>query len=95
MSSFRFWNKIIGLTLGKLCQQRWLLAGLALLCFLLPAAMAPAAEAALSRGLGFSGLTLAITGPEGDPVPGQLAQLLPNMSDVSQYCRKCAAAIPT
>lgn len=87
MSSFRFWNKIIGLTLGKLCQQRWLLAGLALLCFLLPAAMAPAAEAALSRGLGFSGITLAITGPEGDPVPGQLAQLLPNMSDVSQYCR--------
>ena len=87
MGGFRFFRKLTALTLGKLCQQRWLLAGLALFCFLLPAALAPAAEEALSRGIGFSGITLAITGAEGDPVPGELARLLPNMSDVSQYCQ--------
>lgn len=90
MRNFRFWNRITGLTLGKLCQQRWLLAGLALLCFLLPMAIAPAAEAALSRGVSFSGIELAVTGPEGDPVPEQLEQLLPTMSDVSEYCRVTA-----
>lgn len=90
MSNFRFWNRITGLTLGKLCQQRLLLAGVALLCFLLPLCIAPAAEAALSRGVAFSGIELAITGPEGDPVPGQLEQILPQMSDVSEYCRVSA-----
>ena len=87
MDGLRFFHKLTFLTLGKLCQQRWLLAGLALLCFLLPAAAAPAAEAALSRGIGFSGITLAVSGPAGDPVPGELERLLANMSDVSQYCR--------
>lgn len=90
MRNFRFWNRITGLTLGKLCQQRLLLAGVALLCFLLPLCIGPAAEAALSEGVSFSGIELAITGPEGDPVPEQLELLLPKMSDVSEYCRVAA-----
>lgn len=86
MREFRFFNNLTRLTLGKLCQQRLLLAGVALLCFLLPMILGPVAESALSQGVSFSGVTLAITGPEGDPVPEQLAQILPNMSDVRQYC---------
>lgn len=90
MYNFRFWNRITGSTLGKLCRQRVLLAGVALLCFLLPLCLGPAAQAALSGGVAFSGLELAITGPEGDPVPRQLEQLLPSMSDVSEYCKVTA-----
>ena len=87
MNEFRFWNRITAITLGKLCRQRLLLAGVALLCILLPLCMGPVAENALSRGVSFSGITLAITAPEGDPVPQQLEQILPSMSDISQYCQ--------
>lgn len=75
-----------GITLGKLCQRRSLLAGLTLLCLFLPLCIGPAAELALSKGISFSGITLAVTGPEGDPAPEMLEQFMPNMSDVSQYC---------
>lgn len=67
-----------------------LLAGLTLLCLFLPLCIGPAAEMALSRGISFSGITLAVTAPEGDPVPEMLEQFMPNMSDVSQYCTFCA-----
>lgn len=76
--------------MGKLCQQLRLLAGVALLCFFLPICIAPAAEYVLSQGISFSGISLAITGPEGDPVPEQVAQFLPNMSDISEYCQVTA-----
>lgn len=87
MNHLRFFLYLTGLTLKKLCQQRWLLAGLVLLCFLLPLILGPAAETALSRGVDFSGITLAIAAPEGDPVAAQLAQVLSGMQDVSRYCR--------
>ena len=63
-----------------------LLAGVALLCFLLPLLLMPLAETLLTQGVSFSGVTLAITAPEGDPVPELLEQILPNMNDVKQYC---------
>lgn len=72
--------------MGKLCQQRLLLAGLAFLCFFLPLIAGPAAQTALSRGVGFSGIQLAIVAPEGDPVPEQLEQILSGMQDVRKYC---------
>ena len=87
MREFRFFSKVTRLTLGKLCQQRMLLAGVALLCFLLPMVLGPVAESVLSRGISFSGVTLAITATEGDPVPQQLEQVLSNMSDIRQYCK--------
>ena len=90
MRTIRFWNKITGMTLGKLCQQPWLLAGLTLLCFLLPLIIGPAAEAALSEGVSFSGITLAVAAPEGDSAPDLLEKLLPKMEDVSQYCEVVA-----
>lgn len=90
MSGLRFWNKITLLTLGKLCQQRLLLAGLAFLCLLLPVAAGTAAESALSQGVSFSGITLAITAPEGDDLPEQLEQVLSGMRDIRQYCRVAA-----
>lgn len=64
-----------------------LLAGVALLCLFLPLCLAPAAEAALSKGVSFSGITLAIVGPEGSSVPAEAEKLLSNMRDVSQYCQ--------
>lgn len=72
--------------MGRLCQQRMLLAGVVLLCLFLPLCVGPAAEAALAQGVSFSGLELAVTGPEGDPVPELLEQVMGNMNDVSQYC---------
>ena len=87
MREFRFFSKLTLQNLGKLCQQRMLLAGVALLCFFLPLLLGPVAESVLSQGISFPGVTLAITAPEGDPVPEQLARVLPNMNDVSQYCQ--------
>lgn len=78
------------MTLGKLCQQPWLLAGLTLLCLFLPLAIGPAAEAALSQGVSFSGITLAVTAPEGDSMPDLLETFVPNMKDVSEYCEVVA-----
>jgi len=78
------------MTLGKLCQQPWLLAGLTLLCLFLPLTIGPAAEAALSQGVSFSGITLAVTAPEGDSLPDLLETFIPNMKDVSEYCEVVA-----
>ena len=84
MNGFRFWTKITIQTLGKLCRQRMLLAGIVLLCLFLPLCLAPVAESALSQGVSFSGITLAIVGPEGSSVPAEAEKLLSNMRDVSQ-----------
>lgn len=83
----RFFGKLTGLTIGRLCQQRWLLAGLAFLCALLPLGMGQAADWLLSRGVDFSGVTLAITAPEGDDVPQQLEQFMGDMEEIAQYCK--------
>lgn len=83
----RFYGKLTGLTIGRLCQQRWLLAGLAFLCALLPLGMGQAADWLLSQGVDFSGITLAITAPEGDNVPQQLEQFMGDMEEIAQYCK--------
>lgn len=87
MDTLRFGAIYFKLTLGRLCQQRWLLAGLALLCLLLPLGAGRAADVLLSRGVDFHGVTLAITAPEGDDVPQQLERFMGNMEDIAQYCR--------
>ena len=78
------------LTLVRLCQQRWLLAGLALLCFLLPLAGGRTAGDLLSQGVDFNGVTLAVTAPEGDNVPQLLEQFIGDMEDIAQYCKIAA-----
>lgn len=87
MDTLRFSAIYFKLTLGRLCQQRWLLAGLALLCLLLPLGAGRAAGVLLSRGVDFHGVTLAISAPEGDGVPQQLEQFMGDMEDIAQYCR--------
>lgn len=87
MNGIRFWSNITVRSLGKLCRQRALLAGIALLCLILPLCLAPAAEAALSRGVSFSGITVAVVGPEGSTVPEKAQRLLSSMRDVSEYCQ--------
>lgn len=86
MGGLILFQKITGLTLGRLCRQLWLLAGLAALCAPLPLLAGLAAEEALSRGADFSGITLAVTAPEGDPLPRQLERAMAGMADVSRYC---------
>ena len=86
MRSPGFFGQFFRLTLVRLCRQRWLLAGLALLCLLLPLGAGRAAELLLSRGVNFSGVTLAVTAPEGDSVPQLLEQFMGDMEDIAQYC---------
>ena len=87
MKELHFLASYANLTWGRLCRQRWLLAGLALLCLLLPFGAGAAGEAVLSQGVDFSGVTLAITAPEGDTTPQLLEQYVEGMADVAQYCR--------
>ena len=83
----RYFGQFLKLTLVRLCRQRGLLAGLALLCLLLPLGAGQAANFLLSRGVDFSGVTLAITAPEGDRVPQLLEQFMEDMEDIAQYCK--------
>ena len=77
---------------GGLCRRRWLLAGLALLCLLLPLGAGRAAEFLLSQGVDFHGATLAVTAPEGDGTPRLLEGCMGEMEDIKQYCRFLAMA---
>lgn len=86
MGTLRFFKTYVILTLGRLRQQLWLLAGLALLCLLLPIGAGAAAERLLSRGVGLEGITLAVAAPEGDGTPRQLEQYMNGMEDIAQYC---------
>ena len=85
MGGFRFFFTLLGLTLRRL--RLLPLAGLVLLCCLLPGLLGTGAEAALSRGAAVSGRQLALTAPEGDGVPAILEKYLNNMEDVRQYCQ--------
>ncbi len=87
MGGWTLFYRLTGLTLKRLCRQLWLLAGLAALCAALPLLAGRAAEAALSGGAAFSGITLAVTSPEDGGLPRHLAQLLGGMDDLSRYCR--------
>lgn len=87
MGGLRFFFRSLLTALGSLCRQRAILVLLTVLCVCLPACLAPAAEQLFSRGVSFSGITLGITAPEGDPVPQLLEELLPQMQDISQYCQ--------
>lgn len=86
MNRIFFPIKLTCINLGKLCRQRLLLAGVTLLCVFLPLLLGPAAESALSGGVDFGGLDLAVTAPEGDSVPELLEGFLGQMRDISRYC---------
>ena len=57
------------------------------MCLLLPLGAGQAAGHLLSRGVEFSGVTLAVTAPEGDNVPQLLEQYMGEMEDIAQYCK--------
>ena len=86
MKSVRFFGTYLKLTLDRLFRRHRLLAGLVLLCLPLPLLAGRAAGALLSGGVEFSGVTLAVTAPEGDSVPQLLEQYMGDMEDVAQYC---------
>lgn len=87
MEALCFLGQFTRLTLVRLCRQRWLLAGLALLCLVLPLSTGQAVQLFLSQGVDFEGVTLAITAPPGDETPRQLEQYMGQMEDIAQYCR--------
>lgn len=73
-------------SLAAFRRQIGLLAVVLVLCTALPLAAGPAAQAVLADGVSFSGITLAVTAPEGDPMPELLEKYLGNMHDISRYC---------
>ncbi len=81
-----FWT-LTKLTMGKLCRQLGLMAGLVLLCVLLPALAGRGAESALTEGVDFSPIVLAAAGPEGDDTAQTLERYMSSMADVRQYCQ--------
>lgn len=87
MEGFRLFFTLLSLTLRRIRRQFLPLAGLILLCCLLPELLGTGAEAALSQGAAFSGLHLALTAPDGDGVPEILEKYLNHMEDVRQYCQ--------
>lgn len=87
MGTLKLFRVSFRLTMGKLCRQIPLLAGLSLLCAGLPLLGGQAAEELLSRGVEFSGITLAVTAPEGDDTPRLLERYMGGMEDISGYCR--------
>ena len=86
MKALRFYGIYVKLTLGKFCRQRWLLAGLILLCLSVPFAAGRMAGQLLSQGVDFSGVTLAVSAPAGDDTPALLEQYMNGMEDIRQYC---------
>ena len=87
MDTLRFLKTCMILTAGRLRRQLWLLAGLALLCLLLPFGAGQAARQLLSQGVEFSGVTLAVAAPAGDDTAALLEQYMGGMEDIAQYCR--------
>ena len=87
MSAISLYLRLTKITLGKFCRQIILLAGLAAAWMSLPMLVGLGAEQALTDGVGFSGITLAVTAQDGDEVPELLEEYLGKMADIRQYCR--------
>ena len=87
MNQMRFFGRLLRIYAGRLCRNRALLVILLVLCLCLPLCVAPAADQIFSQGVDFSGITLAVTAPDGDPIPALLEELLGSMQDVRQYCQ--------
>ena len=81
-----FFGRSTAYTCGKLCRQYILLVGLALLCLLLPNLLGSVVQKTLEDGVDFAGITLAITAPEGDPIPELVEKYMGHMKDISRYC---------
>ena len=56
------------------------------MCLFLPILLGNAAQQTLSEGVEFSGITMAVTAPEGDPIPQLLEEYMVRLKDVSRYC---------
>ena len=92
MSGIRLYIKLTGMTIVKYCQQILLLAALGILWSALPVLAGLGAEQTLAEGVSFSGITLAVTAPEGDRIPELLETYLGKMTDVREYCTVRAMA---
>lgn len=86
MKRFGFFLKLTRYHIGEVCRRRILIAAILLLCVVLPLCVGPAVDAMLSNGVSFSGLTLAVTAPEGSSAPEMIEQYVGKMRDINEYC---------
>lgn len=86
MKRFGFFLKLTRHHVGEVCRRRILIAAVLLLCVALPLCVGPAVQDMLSDGVAFSGLTLAVTAPEGSSAPDMIEQYVGKMRDVNAYC---------
>lgn len=84
--TFRFYLRMAGHSIGTICRRRLLAAAVLVLCAILPVCIGPAVEHMFADGVDFSGITLAVTAPQGDDTPELLEQYMGKMRDVSKYC---------
>lgn len=87
MQNISFFYRLTTYAWKRICQQFWLLAVLFMLIFILPLGVGPVADALLSQGVGFSGITLAVTTPQDGNTGALLEQLTGSMRDIRQYCQ--------
>ena len=87
MFQLPFIGQLLRVNGRQLCRTRALFPALLVLCLCLSMLVSPAAELVFSQGVDFSGITMAVTAPAGDPVPELLEELMSGMEDVGQYCR--------
>lgn len=82
------------MTFVRLCRRQGLAVMLLALCTALPLFIGPVVQDALSQGVGFEGIHLALTAPEDETVVQTVEQFLPSMADVSRYCHITAMDLP-
>lgn len=87
MKKVLFFHNLTTYAWKRICQQLPLLAVLSMLFFALTLGVGPVARTLLSQGVGFSGMTLAVTAPEGDGTGDLLENLTASMRDIRSYCR--------
>ena len=95
MSCLKLFKAAFNITMRKLCRQIPLLAGLVLLSGALAVLAGQTAAGAMSEGVAFSKIILAVTAPAGDNTATLLEQYLGQMSDVRQYCQVETMAVDT
>lgn len=85
MKKVRLFFRLFAEAWKAVCQQFWLLAALFVLFLLLSVCAGKVGEAMLSQGVDFSGITLAVTAPQGDDTGLALEKLMGSMQDVRRY----------
>jgi len=86
MKRVGFFLKLTQHHAGELLRRRIVIAVVLILCIALPLCIGPAMESMFADGVSFSGMTVAVTAPEGSPAPKMIEEYVGKMRDVNEYC---------